>query len=160
MQYKIFTISLFDEEHIEDMNRFLRGNKVLNVEKQLVTLPEGAFWTFCIHYLGMENKTDRPFGEQKPKVDYKSVLDEATFAKFSKLREFRKQIAEKEAIPAYAVFTDAELSEIAKLPAITAKTIRSVPGIGEKKAEKYGKPLCEMMAEGMPALANTPEMLF
>ncbi|GHT44464.1 hypothetical protein AGMMS49965_20170 [Bacteroidia bacterium] len=148
MQFKIFTIALFDEDRVEDMNRFLRGNKIVNVEKQLVTQQGNSCWTFCIQYVGTETKTAAPaFGEQKPKVDYKTVLDEPTFAKFSKLREFRKQLAEKDAVPAYAVFTDAELAEIAKLPNITEKTMRSIQGIGEKKVEKYGKTMCEMLGE-------------
>jgi superfamily II DNA helicase RecQ len=147
MQYKIFTMSVFDEGRVEDMNRFLRGNKVVNVEKQLVTLADGAFWSFCIHYIGMENKDDRPTGEPKAKVDYKNVLDEPTFALFSKLRVFRKKIAENDAVPAYAVFTDAELSEIAKLEKITEKTMLSIQGIGEKKVEKYGKIVCSMLTE-------------
>ncbi|KAA6303495.1 MAG: ATP-dependent DNA helicase RecQ [Candidatus Ordinivivax streblomastigis] len=154
MQYKIFTISIFDEDKTEEMNRFLRGNKVVNVEKQCIaSLPHGAFWSFCIHYIGAENKSDRPFGEQKPKVDYKAVLDEAAFAKFSKLREFRKQIADKDAVPAYAVFTDAELAEIAKLSEITEKYMLAIQGIGEKKVAKYGKTLCDNMSEETLAVA-------
>ncbi|GHT54418.1 hypothetical protein FACS189446_4010 [Bacteroidia bacterium] len=145
MQYKVFTISIFDEGRVEEMNRFLRGNKVVNVEKQLVMLNDGAFWSFCIHYIGMENKDDRPISEPKAKVDYKNILDEPTFALFSQLRVFRKKIAEIDAVPAYAVFTDAELSEIAKLEEITKKTMLSIQGIGEKKVEKYGKILCDML---------------
>ena len=49
------------------------------------------------------------------------VLDGRTFEVFSKLRVFRKQIAERDAVPAYAVYTDAELAEIAKLERITSK---------------------------------------
>lgn len=40
------------------------------------------------------------------KVDYKKVLDEATFEKFSKLREIRKKVAAEEGISAFIIFTD------------------------------------------------------
>jgi superfamily II DNA helicase RecQ len=147
MQYKIITISIFNEGEVEDMNRFLRGNKVINVEKQLVVLNEGAFWSFCIHYIGVENKEYR--SSEKEKVDYKNILDEPTFAVFSKLRIIRKKIADNDAIPAYAIFTDAELSKIAVLDEITEKKMLSIHGIGEKKVEKYGKILCNMLTEGL-----------
>jgi superfamily II DNA helicase RecQ len=147
MQYKIFTFSVFDESRIEEMNRFLRGNKVIHVEKQFVTLENCAYWSFCIHYTGMETKDGYVSSELKGKIDYKSVLDEARFAIFSKLRVYRKKIAENDAVPAYAVFTDAELSEIAKLDEITEKKMLSIQGIGEKRMEKYGKVMCNMFIE-------------
>jgi hypothetical protein len=43
-------------------------------------------------------------------VDYKEVLNEADFAVFSRLRDLRKVIAEKEAVPAYAIFTNEQLA--------------------------------------------------
>jgi superfamily II DNA helicase RecQ len=143
MQFKIFTISVFDEAKTEEMNRFLRGNKTVNVEKQLIQINDNVFWTFCIQYIGFEASNERTSSESKVKIDYKTVLDEATFEKFSRLRTFRKKIAEEDAVPAYAVFTDAELSEVAKLQEITEKNLLKINGIGEKKVEKYGKLLCE-----------------
>lgn len=147
MQFKIFTISVFEASgSTDEMNRFLRSNKVVNVEKQLITLPEGVFWTFCVHYIGMEAPAGASF-ERKEKVDYKEVLDEAAFGVFSKLRAVRKKIATDDAVPAYAVFTDAELAEVARLSEITPQTMRAVHGIGDKKVEKYGKMLCELFSE-------------
>jgi superfamily II DNA helicase RecQ len=143
MQYKIFTFSIFDDSHTDDMNRFLRGNRVVQVEKQFVVMNGNAYWTFCVYYIGVENKEP----EVKGKTDYKNVLDEPTFAIFSKLRTYRKKIAEEDAVPAYAVFTDAELSEIAKLDEITEKKLLSIQGIGEKRVDKYGKTMCSMVAE-------------
>ena len=52
---------------------------------------------------------------------------------------FRKQIANDEQIPAFAAFTDKELSEIVKLDEITENKMLSIKGIGKKKVEKYGK---------------------
>jgi hypothetical protein len=43
-------------------------------------------------------------------VDYKEVMNEADFAVFSRLRDLRKVIAEKEAVPAYAIFTNEQLA--------------------------------------------------
>jgi len=147
MQFRIFTISVFDEAKADEMNRFLRGNKIVNVEKEFIKINENAFWAFCIQYIGGENDSRDGARPVSAKVDYKTVLDEATFEKFSRLRAFRKKIAEDDAVPAYAVFTDAELSEIAKLPEITEKNLLKINGIGEKKVEKYGKLFCDMASK-------------
>ncbi len=65
-------------------------------------------------------------------------MDEASFQRFSRMREIRKSLSLKNAIPAYAIFTDEELSELAKIEALTLAVMKSVKGVGEKKVEKYG----------------------
>lgn len=143
MQVKIFTIPcLNSNESNEELNRFLRANKVINVEKEFCVLNNEAFWSFCITYLQNQNTVSSQ--EKKEKVDYKEILDEASFAKFTLLRSFRKVLSEQDAVPAYAVFTDVELSLISQLEEISEKNILKIHGIGEKRLEKYGKKICEM----------------
>lgn len=138
MQIKLFTIPIGDNGPAqEEMNRFLRGNKILEVENHLISNENGAFWCFCVRYI---EKTSSPAGYNKTqKVDYKHILDEATFQKFSKLREIRKKVAADEGIPAFAVFTDEELAGLANLETITEKTMLSVKGIGDKKVERFAQ---------------------
>ena len=144
MQVRIFTIPVLDDGSTgEEMNAFLRGQKILTIDKELLTLNNQAYWTFCITYLPQGGTSAGP----QRKTDYKDVLDAATFAKFSRLRTLRKQIAENEGLPAYAVFTDAELADIARLDEISVKNIKKVANIGQKKAEKYGSVIAERYAQ-------------
>jgi superfamily II DNA helicase RecQ len=143
MQIQIFNVPLTDAgESLAEMNRFLAGHKVLEVEQRFFQNEKGACWSFCVRYLptatNMQNAS-------KEKVDYKQVLSEAEFAIFSKLREIRKQIAITDAVPAYAVFTDEELAGITKLPIIEENKLMTVKGIGEKKVAKYGKQMMDML---------------
>ncbi|MDZ4683031.1 MAG: HRDC domain-containing protein [Saprospiraceae bacterium] len=132
MQIKIFNISIPDgEEMNEEMNVFLRSKRVLSVEQQVVQSATGAYWCFCIRYV--EGTTSA-----RQKTDYKETLDGATFLRFSRMREIRKSLSFKEGIPAYAIFTDEELSELAKIEELTLASMKSVKGVGEKKIEKYG----------------------
>ncbi|MCI5751296.1 MAG: DNA helicase RecQ [Oscillospiraceae bacterium] len=56
----------------------------------------------------------------------------------SKLKKLRTDIASKESVPAYVVFSDATLRDMcAKLPR-TSEQMLGVAGIGAKKMEKYG----------------------
>lgn len=142
MQVQVFSVSTYENrQQLEELNAFLRGHKIIDIEKQLVVSGQQAYWTFCIRYL--EGSMPVYSNEKREKIDYKTILDEATFEIFSKLRQIRKQIAETDAIPAYAVFTDEELSKIAQLPIINCKNMQGIKGIGEKKIEKYGKAIAQ-----------------
>lgn len=146
MQYKIFTIPIIGSEiETENLNKFLRANKVVKVDKELVTMGENACWTFCVQYILPPLST--PIGEKKEKTDYKNLLDENQFKTFSLLRKCRKAIADEDAVPAFAVFIDSELAEMAKLKELNAKTISSINGIGTQRAEKYAHRLLSKINE-------------
>lgn len=133
MQIRIFNIPIPDSEEMNsEMNRFLRSKKVLQTESHLVTSDGHAYWCFCIKYL------DDTVKKKRQKVDYREVLDKESFLRFSAMRKIRKQLAQDEGIPAYAIFTDEEMAGLAQVEILTAAAIRSVKGVGEKKVEKYG----------------------
>ena len=146
MQIQLFTIPAIDGKGaLEEMNRFLRGHRVLEVRQEFAKDIGGAFWYFSIKYIdGMFSSPNTSKNVKKQKVDYKEVLDKKDFAKFDKLRKCRKEIAQKDAVPAYAIFTDAELAEIAKMPEMLVEKLENVKGIGKKKAEKYGGRIIDM----------------
>ncbi|MGV8136001.1 MAG: HRDC domain-containing protein [Mangrovibacterium sp.] len=145
MQIQLFNIPAFaNEEELKKLNAFLRGNKIIDIEKQFVTNGNHSFWSILIRYL-VTQQTQNTSNALKANVDYKTILDAETFEKFSMLREIRKTLAREDAVPAYAVFTDEELSGIAKLPQITKSNMLGIKGIGVKKVEKYGLKLQEMI---------------
>ena len=145
MQYEIFTVPVVDGvEETERMNRFLRGHKVVQVDKHFVVLGDCAYWSFCVNYLAASPSSTVVAGEKREKVDYKNVLNEEHFKVFSRLRAYRKQIAEQDAVPAYAVFTDAELAALAQAEGLTEQTMLQIDGIGKKRVEKYGALLLEL----------------
>lgn len=117
----------------EDLNVFLRSKKVLQVEQHLVAQVQGAVWTFVIRYV----EDHSPIQKNKEKIDYRLVLTEAAFGRYSQYREIRKAVAQSEGLPAFAVFTDEEMAEMAKLEVLTAVEMKKIKGIGEKKTEKY-----------------------
>ena len=99
-------------ETVEALNKLLRGGRIASVQKEFVTDGENAYWAFCVESL--DGAAVSPGGKSgsgaRERVDYKEVLSEADFAVFAKLRDLRKTFAEKEAIPAYSVFTNEQLA--------------------------------------------------
>ncbi len=63
-------------------------------------------------------------------------VDEALFAR---LREVRKRLAREQRVPAYIVFTDATLAEMAARKPRTADELLEVGGVGQTKLARYGE---------------------
>lgn len=143
MQIQLFTVpALQGQTATIELNKFLRSHKILEVQQHFVPAANGAYWCFCVRYI--INNTPNTATGKKEKIDYMQVLDKPVFDIFSKLRDLRKEISKNDAVPAYAVFTDEELSRIAQLPTINAENIKTIHGIGEKRTEKYGKLIAQM----------------
>lgn len=146
MQLKFFTIPILPGADEEDkLNKFLRSVRVLEIKRELVSFGDSAYWAVCVLYLPQKT-ADVPVSNVKEKVDYKSLLSEEEFKRFCQLRKIRKQLAENDAVPAFAVFTDYELSEISRMEEITLTGLKTVNGIGVKKIDKYGSQFCELVA--------------
>jgi len=147
MQIKLFTIPVADEgAAIVELNKFLAGHKVLETEQHFFQNEKGAAWCFCVRYLAAAANGFMAVATNA-KIDYKTVLSEAEFVIFSRLREIRKQIATADAVPAYAVFIDEELANICRLSEISATQIQTIKGIATKRMEKYGNDLIKLYHE-------------
>jgi ATP-dependent DNA helicase RecQ len=62
---------------------------------------------------------------------------------FDSLRALRKELAEKEKIPPYIIFSDQTLREICNLLPGSYSELLKVKGVGEKKLEQYGQTFLE-----------------
>ncbi|PKQ38256.1 MAG: DNA helicase RecQ [Actinobacteria bacterium HGW-Actinobacteria-1] len=57
---------------------------------------------------------------------------------FERLRELRRQLAEERSVPAYVVFADAALADMARRQPATPEEFLLVSGVGKAKLEQYG----------------------
>jgi len=136
----------------------------------LLAVSEGDYPTLCLtalsnHIYGgkLSVMMKRPIIEEKPKksgaasksayskkprkksgvnaeADYDTVL-------YEKLRELRKKLADKASVPAYVVFTDATLREMALKKPLTQIQFLDISGIGTMKAERYAKDFLALINE-------------
>jgi ATP-dependent DNA helicase RecQ len=58
---------------------------------------------------------------------------------FQHLRALRKELADRQGVPPYVVFSDATLREIAARKPATLSAFRSISGVGDAKLERYGR---------------------
>jgi ATP-dependent DNA helicase RecQ len=66
---------------------------------------------------------------------------------FEKLRWWRVETARKHNVPAYVIFHDATMREIAKAKPGSLSDLRNISGVGEKKLETYGEEIVSLIAE-------------
>ncbi len=65
-------------------------------------------------------------------------LDDAAQLRFERLRALRRAIAEDEKVPAYVVFHDRTLLEMARTNPADSLALSTVPGVGAAKLKRYG----------------------
>ncbi|MEC5215743.1 ATP-dependent DNA helicase RecQ [Actimicrobium sp. GrIS 1.19] len=82
-----------------------------------------------------------------PKGYVESDLSDAEQVIFDKLRWWRVETARKHNVPAYVIFHDATMREIAKARPASLDDLRGVSGVGEKKLETYGAEIVSLIAE-------------
>ncbi len=77
-------------------------------------------------------------------------LPEALQPVFESLRAWRAATAKEQGVPAYVIFHDATLRELAQRHPSSLGELGTVTGVGESKLAKYGEQLLEVLA-GQPA---------
>ncbi|HEV7823070.1 MAG TPA: DNA helicase RecQ, partial [Burkholderiales bacterium] len=91
-------------------------------------------------------KTGRVRGQAKT-VAAAGVLDGAANQRWERLRAWRASVAKEHGVPAYVVFHDATLAELAReCPGSTAELGR-ISGVGARKLERYGADLLALLRE-------------
>lgn len=92
-------------------------------------------------------------GEKKEQKVF-SGLDAYPDDLYETLRTLRGEIAQRERIPAYIVFTNATLADMAARKPLTPDEFLKVSGVGASKAEKYGDVFTECIRKFLEGSDN------
>lgn len=146
MQYKIIRVPVVDPESFEEeLNKFLRSHRIVSIRTEFTSQDSKdgvSAFCFLIEYVDGSKS-----GGNKPnRIDYREVLSDEEFARFAKLRQTRKRMAEEYGLPVYAVFTNEQLANIARKPPASLPELESIEGIGEGKREKYGQAILDTLS--------------
>ncbi len=71
-----------------------------------------------------------------------SALDPQLFAM---LKDLRKEIAQKMQIPAYVIFQDVSLDQMATMYPVNSDELQQIQGVGSGKAKRYGQPFIDLI---------------
>lgn len=145
MPYRFFLIPVRDGgAAAAELNGFLRGHRVLSVDRRWVDLGMESYWSFCVDYLDTgQAASEGPPRSAGPggrnRIDYREVLSPEEFALFVKLRTLRKEIAQGEAVPVYTVFTNEQLAQMVRGGATSRADLEAIAGVGDGRIQKYAE---------------------
>jgi ATP-dependent DNA helicase RecQ len=76
---------------------------------------------------------------------------------FDRLRGLRRKLADERDVPAYVIFSDVSLREMARNYPTNASEFRRIPGVGEQKLKDFGEPF---LSEIKNYLLSNPRRTF
>ena len=135
MQIRTFKIPLGGGEVEEELNRFLRGHRVLKVDRAFC-LDGSGYLAVCVEY--MEGKNEGTAETKTAKRDPAKDLSDEERLRFEAFRKIRRDLATERKLPAYMIFTDADLATLARQRELTIENITEVTGIQKNRLVDYG----------------------
>jgi superfamily II DNA helicase RecQ len=147
---KIFTIpfSKSSETFFEDdLNQFLLNKKVNSIKAEFFKNRENFYWTVFVDCdtVIAASKDKKEKGIDKPDQPH-IKLDEKDELLLKRLKEWRKQRAEKEGIPVYIIANNKELLAIIQEKPKSKEALKKIKGFGKKKIEKYGDDVLKIVS--------------
>ena len=112
----------------------------------LVECAPGKFATLSLTPAGLEALRKRTsivltkqieIAEKRARI--KAGAIECDEALFERLRALRRQLADERGVPAYIIFSDVSLREMARKYPATSTEFRRIPGVGEQKLKDFGE---------------------
>ena len=138
------------------------GRELLRLE--LIECAPGKFATLTLTQAGLEalrQRTPITLTKQieiadKPKKTRAGAI-ECDEPLFDRLRVLRRKLADERDVPAYVIFSDVSLREMARSYPATASEFRQIPGVGEQKFKDFAEPF---LSEIKDYLANNSRRTF
>ncbi|MGU9951339.1 MAG: DNA helicase RecQ [Gammaproteobacteria bacterium WSBS_2016_MAG_OTU1] len=132
--------------------RQLAGDGILSAnEHGGLTLTDEA-WKIMRGERGISFRVEQTrVGSVKKSVERKPQpivdLDERQMVVFEALRELRNKLAQQQKVPAYAIFQNKTLVEMARTHPVTAEDMRQISGVGDAKIERYATKFIKVLRE-------------
>ncbi len=120
----------------------------------LVEVAPGKFATLQVTSAGREalrtrtaitltKQPDKP----EPKAKQRAGAIECDEALFEQLRSLRRTLADERNVPAYVIFSDVALREMARSYPTSPSEFRRIPGVGEQKLKDFAEPFLAAVAD-------------
>ncbi len=131
----------------------------------LVECAPGKFATLSLTPAGLEALRKRTsivltkqmeIAEKRARIKTGAIeCDEVLFAH---LRRLRRKLADERGVPAYIIFSDVSLREMARKYPKNSTEFRRIPGVGEQKLKDFGEAFLSVIrnhsAENQPAISS------
>jgi ATP-dependent DNA helicase RecQ len=131
----------------------------------LIELAAGKFATLQLTAAGLDalkhrsviTLTEPMEVPEKKKKARRTGQIECDEALFERLRNLRRKLADERDVPAYIIFSDVSLREMARLYPTSSAQFGEVSGVGQQKLKDFAKPF---VGEVIDHLASNPRLHF
>ena len=138
MPFRIFSIPFdpatqtFGEESLND---YLSNKRLLSWQAEFFRHSRKSYWTVLLEYEPVLK------GEGREKLH----LNPEQEMLFQRLREWRKEKAERQSVPVYVIASNRHLSEMAVKQPVSLESLKQMQGFGEKKVSDHGKEILHVI---------------
>lgn len=144
-----------------ELNALLASSRVLAVHREWLNDGAQSGWAFCVEVqpgqgplpeaLKAGGGAERRRGTE---IDYRQVLSEDDFAIYARLRATRKQLAQRDGVPLYAVCSNEQMAAMVTRRVESLPALAGIEGMGPARMERYGAALLAVLAASAGAAAN------
>ena len=162
LQYRHDSLTVFgvgaelDDSAWRGVVRQLLAQGLLAVEGEYGTLvlTDGSYAVLSRkRQVMLRREPDRPARAAKSRRAEAPDLPAAAAPVFERLRAWRAAAAKEQGVPAYVIFHDATLRQIAAELPSTLGELAAVNGVGDSKLARYGQQILDTLAASIPAPA-------
>ena len=157
MRLQFFSISARDgAEATRELNGFLASHRVAAVQQELVHDGANSYWAVSVSVVEGEAGDS---SSKKSRIDYREVLSEPDFAVYAKLRFLRKELSERDRVPAYALFTNEHLAAMVTNRVSSLSKMQEIAGVGPTRVDKYGAAFIDLLQSEFGSLSHSDEKI-
>lgn len=135
----------FDEQALR---LHLLGRELIRAEPSFFVHEGQPFWTVAVESRPLpepEAPPQRQDRADEPPPRRSRELDPAGRQRYGRLVAWRRQAAEREGVPPYVIFTNAQGTELAERAPRTLEALGQVQGIGRKRVQRHGAAILEVL---------------
>lgn len=140
----IFVPARMPEPAQTELNTLLASQRVLAVHREWLSDGAQSGWAFCVEVqLGpgpLPDALKAPGSAERrrgPDIDYRQVLPADDFACYARLRATRKQLAQRDGVPLYAVCNNEQMAAMATARMRSLAELAAIDGMGPARVARY-----------------------
>ena len=159
MKLKVITLRLdpatgaFDDGELQE---FLQHREALDVSEHFFVHERTPTWALLVSY----RENEPPAGSVRargPKPDPAAELSAEDRPLYEALRHWRNDRAKREGRPAYVLFTNRQMADIASRRPSSLPELEAIPGIGEGRTRDLGEEVLAMVRNQPPRVHGSGE---
>ena len=131
-------LGAFDETPLQE---FVKDKHLLSIRDHFFTRHEVPYLALVLTYEQQEKGAASAKNSKTADESWRKMIQEPDLPLFNTLRNWRAERARKDGIPPYIICTNRQLAEIVNLKPQSLAGFQRIDGFGNKKGEKYGKPM-------------------